>query len=212
MWSRLVHSGPGRWGWRVGGAPERGQDWQTQPRAMAPSPVAEQNRLAIASWLACGCGHTSHVSVAMVRAVSSSRDACSRSRTSAEVVMGSRSVDEVMAERPDSTAERRDSGKSVPAPQRGQRTKTNRQPNTTPGTADGPMTPSGDARIALGTRSLGDARTRRWIRTPRVDGRGKAPAVPRGASWKPQFSGGGSGGPAVDSRGWLVILGPPCKR
>ncbi len=93
-----VHSGPGHWGWRVGVAPERGQDWQTQPRAMAPSPVAEQNRVAIASWLACGCGHTSHVSSAMGRAASSRRDPCSRSRTSAEVVMGGRSVEEVMAE------------------------------------------------------------------------------------------------------------------
>jgi len=32
-----------------GSGPERGQDWQTQPLAMAPRAVAEQNRAAMAS-------------------------------------------------------------------------------------------------------------------------------------------------------------------
>jgi hypothetical protein len=95
--------------------PERGQDWQTQPLAMAPSPVAEQKRAAIASWSARGCGHTSQASLFMASAASSSNDAWSSSRTSAEVVMGIKSAEEVMVERPDSTAERRDSGTSVPA-------------------------------------------------------------------------------------------------
>jgi hypothetical protein len=78
--------------------PERGQDWQTQPLAMAPSPVAEQNRAAIPSWCACGCGHTSHVSFVMASAASSSGDACGRARMAAEVVLGSKGVVEVMAE------------------------------------------------------------------------------------------------------------------
>ncbi len=78
--------------------PERGQDWQTQPLAMAPSPVAAQNRAAIPSWSAWGCGHTSQVSFVMASAASSSGDACGRFRMSAEVVLGSKGVVEVMAE------------------------------------------------------------------------------------------------------------------
>lgn len=77
-----------------------GQDWQTQPLAMAPSLVAEQNRAAIASWPARGCGHTSHASLFTVSAASSGNDACSRSRASAEVGIGIRSVEEIMVETP----------------------------------------------------------------------------------------------------------------
>src|SRR6478609_4265718 len=95
--------------------PTSGQDRQTQPLTMAPSRVAEQNRAAITSWLAGLCGHTTHASLSVASAPSSIDDARSRCRTSAKVVREMESVEDVMAEGPDSTAERRDSGKSVPA-------------------------------------------------------------------------------------------------
>ncbi len=37
-----------------------------QPRLMAPSRVAWQNRSPIASWLATGCGHTSQVATTLL--------------------------------------------------------------------------------------------------------------------------------------------------
>jgi hypothetical protein len=74
--------------------PPSGQDRQTQPLMLAPSRVAEQNRAAIASWLAGSCGHTTHAS----SAAWSRDDACSRSRTSAEVGMEMSNVEAVMAE------------------------------------------------------------------------------------------------------------------
>jgi hypothetical protein len=79
---RMLTAGP------VTTRPTSGQDWHTQPLTMAPSRVAEQNRAAIASWLEGLCGHTTHASLSVASAASSSSDACSRSRTSAEVEMG----------------------------------------------------------------------------------------------------------------------------
>src|SRR3954451_6159331 len=100
---------------RGGDGRDRGQDGQMQPRAMALLSVAEQNRAAMASWSACGCGHTSHARLFMSSAALSSIDAPWMSRTSADVVRGLRNVEDVMADTPDSTAERRNSGTSVPA-------------------------------------------------------------------------------------------------
>src|SRR3954453_5821476 len=100
---------------RGGDGRDRGQDGQMQPRAMALLSVAEQNRAAMASWSACGCGHTSHARLFMSSAALSSIDAPWMSRTSAHVVRGLRNVEDVMADTPDSTAKRRNSGTSVPA-------------------------------------------------------------------------------------------------